>query len=76
MRAYVYLALPSQIQATSSIMGNLLRTVDAQQVFHSTFTVLINEDYSYDTDFDRYQSVLENALSKVYFSIRNGIYIL
>ena len=37
---------------------------------------LINENYSISVDTDRYQSVLEHALSKVDFSIGIDIYML
>ena len=40
-RAYAYLALTSQIQARSSIVGNSVSAVDAQQVFKSTFKALM-----------------------------------
>ena len=50
--------------------------MDAQQVFKSTFKALINEDYSITTDIDRYQGILEHALSKADFSIGTGIYML
>ena len=50
--------------------------VDAQQVFKSTFEALINEDYSIGIDIERYQGVLEHALSKVDFSVGTGIYML
>ena len=73
---YVYLVLTSQVQARSSIMGNSAPVVDAQQVFKSTFKALINEDYSIGTYIGRYQGVLENALSKVDFSVSTGIYML
>ena len=76
MRAYVYLVLTSQVQARSSIVGNSAPAVDIQQVFKSTFNALINEDYSIGTDIERYQGVLEHALSKVDFSVGTGIYIL
>ena len=76
MRAYVYLVLTSQVQARSSIVGNSAPAVDAQQVFKSTFKALINEDYSIGIDIERYQGVLEHALSKVDFSVGTGIYIL
>ena len=50
--------------------------MDAQQVFKNTFKALINEGYSITTDIDRYQGILEHALSKVDFSIGTGIYML
>ena len=50
--------------------------VDSQQVFKSTFKALINEEYSIDIDIERYQGVLEHALSKVDFSVGIGIYML
>ena len=50
--------------------------VDAQKVFKSTFKELINEDYSIGIDIERYQGVLEHALSKIDFSIGIGIYML
>ena len=76
MRAYVYSVLTSQVQARSSIVGNSVPAVDAQQVLKSTFRALINEDYSIAIDIERYQGVLEHALSKVDFSVGIGIYML
>ena len=76
MRAYVYLALTSQVQTRSSIAGNSAPAVDAQQVFKSMFKALINEDYSIGIGSERYQGVLEHALSKVDFSVGTGIYML
>ena len=76
VREYVYIVLTSQFQARSSIVGNSAPAVDAQQVFKSTFKTLINEDYSIGIDIERYQGVLEHALSKVDFSVGTGIYIL
>ena len=37
VRAYVYLVLTSQVQVRSSIVGNSVSPVDAQQVLKSTF---------------------------------------
>ena len=74
VRAYVYLVLTSQVQARSSIVGNSAPAVDAQQVFKSTFKALINEDYSIGIDIERYQGVLQHALSRVDFSVGIGIY--
>ena len=65
MRAYVYLVLTSQANARSSIVGNSAPALDAQQFFKSTFKALINGDYSIAIDIERYQGVLEHALSKV-----------
>ena len=76
MRAYVYLVLTSQVQARSNIVGNSAPAVNAQQVFKSTFKTLIIEDYSIDIDIERYQKVLEHALSKVDFLVGTGIYML
>ena len=76
VREYVYIVLTSQFPARSSIVGNSAPAVDAQQVFKSTFKALINEDYSIGIDIERYQGVLEHALSKVDFSVGTGIYIL
>ena len=64
------------MQARSSIVGNSASAVNAQQVFKSTFKALINEEVSISIDIDRYQGVLEHALSKVDFSIGTGIYML
>ena len=75
-RAYVYLVLTSQIQARSNMVGNSAPVVDAQQVFKSTFKVLINENIGIAIDIKRYQGVLEHALSKVAFSVGTGIYML
>ena len=76
VRIYVYLVLTSQVQARSSIVGNSAPAVDAQKVFKSTFKELINEDYSIGIDIERYQGVLEHALSKVDFSMGIGIYMI
>ena len=76
MRAYVYLVLTSQVQARSSIVGNSAPAVDAQQALKGIFKGLINEDYSIGIDIERYQGVLEHALSKVDFSVGIGIYML
>ena len=56
-------------------MGNSAPTVDAQQVFKSTFKALIIEDYSIVIDIDSCQGVLQHALSKVDFSVSTGKYI-
>ena len=50
--------------------------MDAQNVFKSTFKELINENYSIGIDTERYQGMLEHALSKVDFSVGTGIYML
>ena len=50
--------------------------VDAQQVFEGTFKALINEGNSIGIDIERYQQVLEHALSKADFSVGIGIYML
>ena len=76
VRAYAYLVLTSQVQARSSIAGNSAAVVDAQQVFKSTFKALLNEDYSIVIDIERYQGVLEYAVSKVEFSVGIGIHML
>ena len=76
MRAYVYLVLTSHAQARSSIVGNSAPAVDAQQALKGMFKALINEDYSIGIDIERYQGVLEHALSKVDFSVGIGIYML
>ena len=51
-------------------------SVDAQQAFKGMFKASIKEDYSIGTDIERYQGVLEHALSKVDFSVGIGIYML
>ena len=40
------------------------------------FNALINEGYSIGIDIERYQGLLEHALSKVDFSVVMGIYML
>ena len=74
--AYVYLVLTFQVQARSSVVGNSAPAVDAQKVFKSTFKALINKYYSIGINIERYQGVLEHALSKVDFSSGIGIYML
>ena len=74
VRVYVYLVLTSQVQARSSLVGNLAPVVDAQKVFKGMSKALINEDYSIGIDIERYQEVLEHALSKVDFSVGRHIH--
>lgn len=50
--------------------------MNAQQVFQSIFNALINDDSFIKVNIEKYQSVLEHALSKVDYSIGTGIYIL
>ena len=50
--------------------------MDPKKIFKSTSKELINEDYSIGIDIERYQGVLEHALSKVDFSVGIGIYML
>ena len=76
VRAYVYLVLTSQVQARSSIVGNSAPAVDSQIALKGMFKALVNEVYSIDNDIERYQGVLEHALSKVDFSVGIGIYML
>ena len=76
VRTYICLFLTAQVQAKSSIVGNSGSAADAQQVFKSTFKALIYEDYSIGIDIERYQGVLEHALSKVDFAVGTGIYML
>ena len=76
VRAYVYLVLTSQVQARSIIVGNSASAVKAQKVFKTTFKALMDEDYSISNDVQRYQDVLEHALSKVDFSVDIRIYML
>ena len=59
---------------TVSVMTMTL--MDAQKVFKRTFKALINENYSVGIDAERYQGVLEHALSKVDFSVGTSIYML
>ena len=68
VRAYVYLVLTAQVQARSSIVGNSAPALDAQQALKGMLKALINKDYSIGIDIERYQGVLEHALSKVDFS--------
>ena len=50
--------------------------MDAQQVFKGTFKVLINQVYTIGINIERYQGVLEHALSKIDFSVGKGTYML
>ena len=67
VRAYVYIVFSSQVQARSSVVGDSAPAVDTQQVFKDMFKARINEDYFISTDIDRYQGILEHALSEVRF---------
>ena len=72
--AFIYLVLICQIKTRSTIVGNSASAVDAQQLFKTTFRALINENLS--IDIEKYQEVLEHALSKVDFSVGTSIYML
>ena len=50
--------------------------MDAQQAVKGMFKALINEDYSIGINIEKYQGVLEHALSKVGFSVGIGICML
>ena len=50
--------------------------MDAQTVLKGMFKELINEDYSISINIERYQGMLEYALSKVNFPVGIGIYML
>ena len=76
VKEYLYLVLTSQIQTRLSTVGNSVSAIDVQQVFKSTFKALIIEDYSISADINKYQSVLEHALSKEDFSVVTSIYML
>ena len=47
-----------------------------QQALKGMLKEFINEDYSIGIDIERYQGVLEHALSKEDFSVGIGIYML
>ena len=53
----------------STIVGNSAPAVDAQQLFK----VINNKDLS--IDIEKYQGVLEHAVSKIDFSVGIGIYM-
>ena len=76
VRASVYLVITSQAQARSSIVGNSAPAVDNQKIFKGTLKALINEDYSIGIDIERYEGVLEHALTKADFSVGLRIYML
>ena len=57
-------------------MSNSAPAVDAKQAFKITFKVLVKEECSIVIDIERYQGVLEHALSKVDFSVGTSIYML
>ena len=71
---YTYLVLSSQAQTRSTVVGNSAPAVNAQQLFKYSFKSLINEDLF--IDIEKYQRLLEHALSKVDFSVGIGIYML
>ena len=50
--------------------------MDAQKALKGMFKALINKDYSIGIDIERYQGVLEHALSKVDFSLGVAIYMV
>ena len=46
------------------MVGNSVPAVDAQQVFKSTYNLLMNEDIGIVIDIKRYQGVLEHCIVK------------
>ena len=50
--------------------------MNAQPALKGMFKALINEDYSIGIDIERYQGVLEHALSKIDFFVGIDIYML
>ena len=76
IRAYAYLILYAQANARSSIVGNNSQAVDAQQIFLNSFEELINNQVSIVDDIKRFQNVLQHAMSKVDFSIAEGVYMI
>ena len=76
VRAYVYLLLTSQVQATSKKVGKTANALDAQSIYINSFEELLKSDYLIADDIARYQGVLEHAMSKVDFSVGGGIYML
>ena len=76
VRAYVYLLLTSQVQARSKIVGKAANALDAQNIYINSLEELLKSDYSIADDIARYQGVLEDAISKVDFSVGGGIYML
>ena len=72
----IYLDFTSQVQGNLSVVGNSAPTLDARQVFNSTFNALRNKDYYISVDIDKYLSVLEHALSKVDFLIGAASFML
>ena len=71
---FVFLVLSSQVKARSTVTGNSAPAVDAQKIFKDTCNDLIKGDLSIITE--KYQGVLQHALSKVNFSVGVGIYML
>ena len=67
MEAYVCLLFHSQVQEWLSIVANSTSAGDAQEVFKIAFNALTNGDYSVGVDIERYQSVLEYALTQSKF---------
>ena len=76
VRAYVYLLLTSQVQNRSKIVGKTTNALDAQNIYMNSFEELLKSDYSIADDIARYQGVFEHAMSKIDFSVGDGIYML
>ena len=76
VRAYAYLILSSQASARSSILGNTASALRAQSAFLNNFEDIVNRRVNIQEDVKHYQDTLSYALSKVYYSIGENIYML
>ena len=76
IRAYAYLILSSQASARSCILGNMMSAITAQKAFLKNFENVINHREVIQKDIKRFQNTLSYAVSKVNYSMGEGLYML
>ena len=76
MMAYAYLILSSQASVRSHKVGIMVSTLTAQKVFLNNFENVVNHRVDIWEDIKCYQDTLSYALSKVDYSVGEGVYML
>ena len=76
IRAYVYLILTSQVGARSRIVGKDGKSLDAQRIYINNFENIVNRRVDTQEDIKRFQDTLNDASSKVDYSVGEDLYML
>ena len=76
VRASVYFILSLQASARSYIISNMVSALTAQKGFLNNFENILNHRVDIREDIKCYQDTLSYALSKVNYSMGEGVYML